>query len=163
MWALNCRAGANFRHLGSVCWQPTALGGNNVGFKLQGSVLAGVVALPPPRGFSYPVPGTSVGGSCCSKDAILLVSLAMLASHVFFCGWVREHFQSGSGRSHPNDVVHPQDAHKSCTLCSCGCPRTKKSCVTPTAAPCHPKPKTSLYSPNPEPCAETAIAPGRHR
>ena len=35
MWALNCRAGANLRHLGSVCWQPTALGGNHVGFKLQ--------------------------------------------------------------------------------------------------------------------------------
>ena len=34
--ALNCRAGANLRHLGSVCWQPTALGGNHVGFKLQG-------------------------------------------------------------------------------------------------------------------------------
>ena len=33
----NLRAGANLRHLGSVCWQPTtALGGNNVGFKLQG-------------------------------------------------------------------------------------------------------------------------------
>ena len=36
MWALNCRAGANLRHLGSVCRQPTALGGNHVGFKLQG-------------------------------------------------------------------------------------------------------------------------------
>ena len=35
-WALNCRAGANLRHLGSVCRQPTALGGNHVGFKLQG-------------------------------------------------------------------------------------------------------------------------------
>ena len=36
MWALNRMAEANLRHLGSVCWQPTALGGNNVGFKLQG-------------------------------------------------------------------------------------------------------------------------------
>ena len=36
MWALNCRAGANLRHLGSVGRQPTALGGNNVDFKLQG-------------------------------------------------------------------------------------------------------------------------------
>ena len=34
---LNWRAGANLRHLGSVCWQPTtALGGNNVDFRLQG-------------------------------------------------------------------------------------------------------------------------------
>ena len=36
MWALNCRAGANLRHLGSVCWQPTALQDTKAGLKLQG-------------------------------------------------------------------------------------------------------------------------------